>query len=399
MKDKSKQILISLGLVLVIFTSGVFVGYSQRPEVDKVVSLINKKPVTEKEINFAPFWKTWNILEEKSIDKISEQDRVWGAIAGLAKSSDDPYTVFFSPKENELFKDSIQGSFSGIGAEVGMKKGVLTIIAPLKDSPAYNAGIKSGDKIIEVDGEDTIDISIDKALSMIRGKKGTTVALTVYRSGIQGTQEIKIIRDTIQIPTIDTELRDDGIFVISFYSFSENSVNLFREALIEFSSAKTDKLIIDLRGNPGGYLDAVVNIASWFIDEGKVIVRENFGDKSKEQAFRSHGPRIFTDDLKLVILIDQGSASASEIMAGALREHNIATLVGEKTFGKGSIQELIDITDNTSLKVTVGKWLTPNGISISENGLEPDVKVEYTLEDYENDRDSQFDKAVEILLK
>lgn len=391
----ASSIVLSLG----IMGLGVYIGYSHRPEIDKVTNVTNKTPNFETDADFTAFWKAWNVLKEKSIysGKVTDQERVWGAIQGLAASTGDPYTTFFNPEDNKLFKDKIKGSFSGIGAEIGIKDKILTVIAPLKNTPAWNAGVKKGDKILKIDKTSTNNLSIDSAISIMRGEKGTPVVITILRPGENETREIKIIRDTINIPTIETESLPDGIFLIKFYSFSENSDNLFAKALDEFIKSGDHKLVLDLRGNPGGYLDVAVNIGSWFIDEGKVIVSEDFGTAGKPQYYRSHGPRLFNDKLKFVVLVDGGSASASEILAGALREHKVATLVGEKTFGKGSVQELVDITPTTSLKVTVAKWLTPNGISISQAGLEPDVKVSITAKDYDTKIDPQMDKAVEIL--
>lgn len=389
----------SLILIVGVFVCGAYYGYGRRPEIDKVVSVINKDTQVQTNADFNSFWKVWNLLNEKSLyaNKATDQDRVWGAIAGLASSLKDPYTVFFPPEENKLFTEEIKGSFGGIGAEIGVKDKVLTIIAPLKDNPAIKAGIRSGDKILKIDKIETNDMTVDKALNLIRGPKGTVVTLLILHQGDKQTQEIKITRDNIAIPTIDTEFRQDNIFVIKFYSFSENSANLFRDALQKFVDSRSHKLIIDLRGNPGGYLDAAVSIGSWFIDEGKPIVSEDFGGKEKSIVYRSRGPKLFDNNLQLVILVDGGSASASEILAGALKEYGIGKLIGEKTFGKGSVQELINITDTTSLKVTVARWLTPNGISISEHGLEPDIKVPFTIKDVEAKRDPQMDKAVEVL--
>jgi carboxyl-terminal processing protease len=397
----SIYVVASLILLSGVFSVGAYVGYNNRPAIEKVLSVIHKEPqlgITTT-ADFNSFWKVWNLINEKSIyaDKASDQDRVWGAISGLVASLDDPYSVFFPPKENKAFNDEIRGSFSGIGAEIGMKDKVLTIIAPLKDTPAWKSGIKKGDKILKINNIDTSDMTVDKAISLIRGPTGTVVALTIIRPNENKTREFKITRDNIDIPTVDTELLKDNIFVIKFYSFSQNSDSLFRDALIKFANSGSHKLIIDLRGNPGGYLDSAVNIGSWFIDEGKIIVSEDFGGNRKPQIYRSHGPRLFNDNLKLVVLVDGGSASASEILAGALQEHGIATLVGEQTFGKGSVQELVNVTDDTSLKVTVAKWLTPNGTSISLKGLTPDVKVSITDQDIANHNDSQQNKAVEIL--
>lgn len=382
-----------------VFATGIYIGYHRQPAINKVTTVANKDPQTNTNADFNAFWKVWNLLNEKSLyaNRVTDQERVWGAVSGLASSLKDPYTVFFPPEENKLFKDEIKGSFGGIGAEIGIKDNILTVIAPIKDNPASKAGLKSGDRILKIDKTETNDMTIDKAIDLIRGPKGTVVTLLMLRPGEKKTQEIKITRDIVTIPTIDTEFRSDNIFVIKFYSFSENSANLFRDALQKFVDTRSHKLIIDLRGNPGGYLDAAVDIGSWFIDEGKPIVSEDFGTKQKAVVYRSHGPRVFTDDLQLVVLVDGGSASASEILAGALKEHGIAKLIGEKTFGKGSVQELINITDTTSLKVTVARWLTPNGVSISEHGLDPDVVVPITAKDVETKTDSQMNKAIEIL--
>lgn len=378
---------------------GIYIGYANRPEIEKITSVASKDTQVETTADFSSFWKAWNILNDKSIyaNKVSDQDRVWGSISGLAESMGDPYTVFFPPKENKSFNEEILGSFDGIGAEIGIKDKILTIIAPLKDTPAWDAGIKAGDKILKIDEATTVGMTIDEAIDLIHGPSGTVVVLLILRSGENETREISITRGRIQIPTIDTELREDNIFVIKLYNFSEKSDSLFKEAMIEFINSKSSKLILDLRGNPGGYLGSAVNIASWFIDEGKTILVEDSMDGSKPKIYRSHGPRLFNDNLSFIVLVDGGSASASEILAGALKEQGIATLVGEKTFGKGSVQELIKITEDTSLKVTVANWQTPNGISISLQGLEPDVKIPFTKKDSDDKKDPQMDKAVEIL--
>lgn len=400
-KNLKTLIYIFLSLILLVgaFSFGTYVGYSKRPEVEKVLTVSHKEVAAETTADFNSFWKVWNLLNEKSIyaKKVTDQERVYGAIQGMASSLGDPYTVFFPPEENKLFNEEIQGSFGGIGAEIGIKDKIITVVAPIKDTPSSRAGILSGDKIVKIDKTDTTDMTVDKAISLIRGQKGTTVVLTIFREGEKATREFKLVREEIAIPTIDTEMRADGIFVIKFYSFSENSANLFGRALDDFRASGSHKLILDMRGNPGGYLDSAVNIGSWFIDEGKVIVSEDFGDKRKPQIYRSHGPRVFDSSLQFIVLVDGGSASASEILAGALKEHGIAKLVGAKTFGKGSVQELVAVTDTTSLKVTVAKWLTPNGVSISDQGLTPDVVVPFTQKDADAKRDPQMNKAVELL--
>jgi len=280
--------------------------------------------------------------------------------------------------------------------EIGIKDEVLSVVAPLKGSPAEEAGVKAGDKIITIDGKPAADLSTDKAVKMIRGPKGTVVKITVLRNGDAKPLTFEITRAVIDIPTVKTEIKGD-VFVISLYNFYAQSQQQFSKALKEFVDSKKGKLVLDLRGNPGGYLDAAVDMASWFLPKGKVIVREEFGDGKEDTVYRSKGYDIFSDKLKMMILIDGGSASASEILAGALQENSIAKLVGSKTYGKGSVQELVKVTDTTSLKVTIAKWLTPNGVSISNGGLTPDYEVKISEEDAKNKKDSQMDKALELL--
>ncbi len=395
----SRSTTVVILLVAGFFSLGIYIGFHNKLEIEKVFALSSTDTSATTTADFSPFWKVWNTINEKypSASKITDQERVHGAISGLVGSLKDPYSVFFNPDDTKMFEDNITGSFSGIGMEVGIKDRVLTVIAPLKDTPAFKVGIKSGDKILKIDKTITSDLSIEKAIKLIRGEKGTTVTLTIFRDGDKDTKEIKVVRDIIKVPTLDTELRKDRIFVIKLYSFSANSANLFREAMKKFSKSGTNKLLLDLRGNPGGYLDAAVDISSWFLLEGKVVVTEDYGDSTKQKIFRSKGYNTLADKLKFVILIDGGSASASEIVAGAMQDHGRAKLVGNKSYGKGSIQEIVNISPDTLLKITVAKWLTPKGTSISEKGLIPDYKVEITKKDFDAKKDPQLDKAVNLL--
>jgi carboxyl-terminal processing protease len=409
-------IVVALLVIGVSFFGGFYFGLASHPEIEKVVGLDNKETGAPEKVDFAPFWKAWNVLNEKYVSyatTTSDQERVWGAIAGLAASLNDPYTVFFPPEENKMFESEVRGNFEGIGVELGIKDNILTIVAPLKDSPAGKAGMMSGDKILKIEDTVTSGLNIDAAIKLIRGKKGTPINFTVLREGKKEPIQIKVIRDTITIPTIDTEYRSsasgknepatgglqpNGVFIIRLYGFSSVSPDLFRNALRQFIESGSNKLILDLRGNPGGYLEAAVDMASWFLPAGKIVVSEDFGENGEPIFYRSHRDVVFNDSLKFAILVDGGTASAAEILAGALREYGVAKLVGTKTFGKGVVQELVDITPETSLKVTVARWLTPKGVSISQNGIMPDVEVKITAEDVAKGLDPQMDAAVKLLL-
>lgn len=397
---KIKSTLITVILVLTFFVFGIFVGSQNKNYVSKIISVSNKENPISTQTDFSPFWKVWNTIDQKHPDakKINDQERVYGAISGLMSSLDDPYSVFFTPEETKSFEEDIAGSFSGIGVEVGMKDKILTVIAPLKDTPGYRAGLKAGDKILKIDNTSTSDLSIEKAVRLIHGEKGTPVVLTIFREGERESREVKITRDIINVPVIETKSRkEDGVFAITLNSFSANSAESFRKAMKEFIDSKSDKLLLDLRGNPGGYLDSAVYMASWFLPSGKPIVIEDYSNNKKQKIYRSDGYDVFTDKLKFVILIDGGSASASEILAGAMQDYGIAKLVGEQSYGKGSVQEVVNITADTILKITTAKWLTPKGNSISEKGLTPDYKVEITQKDIDKNIDPQMDKALELL--
>lgn len=392
-----------VGLVAISFVGGLYIGDDSKSATVNAGSAIGFDANVEG-VDFDLFWEVWNILDDKYVSstvgtttkEITSREKLYGAIQGLTDAYGDPYTVFFPPKESKTFEEDVSGNFEGVGIEIGVRDGLLTVIAPLKGTPADRAGIRAGDVILEVDGKQTAVLTIEEAIEFIRGEKGTTVVLTINREEESKPIDIPVVRERIDVPAIETELKD-GVFIISLYNFSAVSSNQFRGALREFIKAGTDKMIIDLRGNPGGFLDASIDMASWFLPSGKVVVREEFGKGIEGEVYRSKGYDIFTDNLKLAILINGGSASASEILAGALQEQVGATLVGTNTFGKGSVQELVRLDEGTSLKVTVARWLTPQGKSISDGGLSPDIEVELTSEDVEAGKDPQLDRAIQHL--
>ena len=394
---KYKYILTTI-VALAVLCAAFYVGFSsgKKSELANINNGTNDSTIVSQS-QFAPFWKTWQILNEKDVNTASTtaQDKIWGAIQGLASSYNDPYTVFFPPTQNAMFQSDIQGDFGGVGMEVGVKAGQLVAIAALKGTPASLAGVKPGDIILSINGTSTQSMPIDQAVNFIRGPKGTTVSITFLPVGATDPVVKKIVRDTINIPTLDTVNLPGGIFDIKLYSFTAQSPNLFRNALRDFVLSGDHKLILDLRGNPGGYLDAAWDMASYFLPAGKSVVTEDFGTKQAPNIYSSKGYNVFNSSLKMFILVDSGSASASEILAGALSEQGVAKLVGEKTFGKGVVQELIPVTDNTSVKVTVARWLTPNGHNLSHDGLDPDYPVSSASSTPQNDLVQN--KAVQLL--
>lgn len=389
-----------------VFITGVFFGYENRPAIRQITAIFNQETGQPAAVDFNPFWLAWKIIDEKYVDNDSattsaeqskSQKRVWGAIAGMVDALGDPYTVFLPPAEKKNFEENVSGQFGGVGIEIDLRNKILTVVSALPETPARTAGIRPKDLIIKIDEQSTADMSLEEAVSLIRGQIDTIVKLTIARDEGKEPMEFNLRRANIVIPTIVTESKD-GVFVIKLFSFSGQASAGFRDALREFAAAGADKMIIDLRSNPGGLLEAAVDLASWFLPVGKPVVIERGRANETERIHRSYGYNIFTEQLKLAILVDGGSASAAEIFAGALAEHGKAVLVGEKTFGKGSVQELVNVTDNSSLKITIAKWYTPKGASLSDNGLTPQVIVERGKEDAE-DKDQQLLKAIEILKK
>ncbi len=351
--------------------------------------------------DFIDFWKAWNalsanyVITHASSSLPSTKEKMYGAIRGLAESYGDPYTVFFPPEEAKAFAESISGSFAGVGMEIDVKDGILTVVAPLKGTPADRAGIKAGDLIATIDGKSTDGLSTEEAVTKIRGTVGTTVSFTIVRNG--KPIDLKIVRERINVPETEDGLdQKSGVYHIALYEFTANSAELFSEAFKRFKASGSKKLIIDLRNNPGGYLDAAVDIASHFMGEGATVVTEDFAGKQENVVHTSLGYGDLPPGTKVVVLVDAGSASASEILAGALQDAKVATVIGTKSFGKGSVQTLIDL-DGGSLKVTVARWITPAGHWIMGNGITPDISVPFTAADAEAKKDPQTDRAIELL--
>ena len=404
MQRKARQTLLGVGLGVLLATATFFAGFHIGADTTleaNIFSFFNKETQADDSVDLDEFWHVWNLLEEKfvvsSTTAISDELKIQGAISGLVDSYGDPYTIYLPPEDAALFNEEISGNFNGVGMEVGIRDDVVTVIAPLPDSPAEKAGLLAGDVIVRIDDESAERMNVDEAVRRIRGERGTDVVLTIYREGEEEFKDFTVTRDVITIPTTDIENRDD-VFIISLYNFNAISEMEMQNALRSYVRSGSNKLILDLRGNPGGYLQSAVGIASYFLPLGKTVVRENFGDNFDEEVYRSSGRQLgkFNPE-KFVVLVDGGSASASEILAGALQEHGAAKIIGSQTFGKGSVQELVELDDNSSLKVTIARWLTPNGISISEGGLTPDMVIERTPEDRVNEIDPQLEAAINFL--
>lgn len=384
-------------IAIVSYQAGVFVEHEKNLQAPPF-QIVNEEEGAVTGIDFSIFWEAWHQLEGHFLeqDKIKAQEMVYGAIRGLVKSLDDPYTVFFNPKETESFAEEMSGEYQGVGMVVGMKDNQLTVISPFKATPADRAGLKPGDRILEVDETPTRDMAIEEAVALIKGQEGTKVKLLIARESWQETKTIELERAVITIPTLEWELRKQGaVAVIKIYRFNEILPGKFQKAAIDILSTQAEAVVLDLRNNPGGYLEVAQDIAGWFLEKGEVVVVQKGTDK--EEVYKSKGPSNFAQ-YPVVVLINKGSASGSEILAGALRDNRGVKLVGETTFGKGSVQEQLPLSGGASLKITVAKWFTPAGEQISDKGLTPDVEIELT-EEAENGEDAQLEKAIEVLNK
>ena len=401
MKNKNKltNFLLILSFIILVFGSGYKLG-----EYKNRAFLLN--PPTNNQsssINFDLFWETWNKLEERYVDqkKIDPKKMYLGAIKGMVASVEDPYTFFLTPDENKQNKDELGGKFEGIGAQLGLKDGRIIIIAPLKKSPAEMAGVKAGDYVNKVDNASTNKWTLSEAVSKIRGPKNTKVKLTLERNGKEF--DVTIVRQQIIVSSVELSY-DKNVAVLKVNQFGDNTNNEWNEAAKEISNKWINKqivgMVLDLRDNPGGYLDSSVYLASEFLPLGKLVVKQEatiYGNKEYRVS------RIgILKDIPMTILINKGSASASEIMAGALRDHDRAKLIGEKSFGKGSVQEALDLNEGAGLHVTVAKWILPNGDWINGKGIDPEIKVTNENKDgntITKETDVQLEKAIELLTK
>lgn len=395
-------------VVILLFLSFKW-GYSYGLKGNIPVSNINfsnTTPTVTQNVDFSLFWDVWRRLYGNYVDKkaLDPQKMVYGAISGMVQSLGDPYTVFLPPAQNKETKDSLGGQFEGIGAQLGVKDKKIIVVAPLKGTPAEKAGIKAGDWIVKVDGKDTLSWTLPQAVTAIRGTKGSTVTLTLVHKDQEKPYDVKVVRNTISIPSVEWSYKSSGndkVVYLKLAQFGDHTDDEWNKAISDIvekinsdRSGQIKGLVLDVRNNPGGYLSGAVYIGSEFLKDGPIVLQESSdGSRTTYRVNRSGQ----LTDIPMVVLVDKGSASAAEIVAGALQDRKRAKLVGETTFGKGSIQDVQDLSGGAGLHITIAKWLLPSGKWINGTGLTPDASV--TNDENKPDVDAQLSKAIELLVK
>jgi len=399
MTDKKKIIRIGafslFGLITAgaLFYGGYQKGFSETRLI-RIEGVADIYPGDETAADFGVFWQAWDMIKERHLRSgtFSAQEMIYGAIKGLAESAGDPHTTFFSPEDAAKFTENIDGRFGGIGAELEEINNQIIVVTPLKGTPAERAGLKPRDTVIKANGVELAGKTVQDAIRIIRGEPGTQVKLIISREGDAGTRNIQITREIITLPTVEWEWKDGDVAYVRLISFNQNAPFAFYNVIREFIAENPRAMILDLRNNPGGYLEVAVNLAGWFINRGETVVIERYAD-GEDRVFRSRGNAALKN-LPMVILVNRGTTSAAEIMAGAIRDINGTRLIGERTFGKGTVQTLEQLKDGSMLKITVANWVTPDGHIIEGGGLVPDINVKRETNDTE---DTQLNKALELL--
>lgn len=408
--NRITKILLIISLVIFLFGSGFKLGeYTssskrQNPKIqNSPYDTTRNQQDNNKNLDFSLFWEVWDKLGQKFVDKtkLDAKKMFYGAIKGMVSSLDDPYTFFLTPEENKQSKDDLGGRFEGIGAQLGLKENRIVVIAPLKNSPAEAAGVKASDIIVKVDNESTEKWTLPQAVAKIRGPKGTKVKLTLSRD--EKELVVEIIREEIKVASVELSFEKQAA-ILKLIKFGDDTNDEWDKAVSQIKRAWQRKeikgMVLDLRDNPGGYLQGAVYIVSEFLAQGNLVVKQEYSDGSSEKyAVERRGKLL---DIPLFVLINKGSASASEIVAGALRDYQRTRLVGEKSFGKGSIQEALDLKENAGLHVTIAKWILPKGDWINHQGVDAEIKIENKVKEGESltrETDSQLEKAIEEIVE
>jgi carboxyl-terminal processing protease len=408
MKFTLRQVRIAvliIALLILAGGSGYLLGQRQVKlqweDYQPKVLIEREIPQEKQDINFSLFWEVWDKLSASYLDKasLSPAKMVYGAIQGMVASLEDPYTVFLPPEEQKRSREDLEGAFEGVGIQLGYKNGNLAVIAPLSGMPAEKAGVKAGDLILKIEDEDTAGISLPEAVKLIRGPRGTEIKLTLQHEGEEETYEAVIVRDTIIVPSVEVEFKEENgkkVAHLRLMRFGERTDQEWQESVnkILASQPKVAGIVLDLRNNPGGYLSGSVFIAAEFLSQG-VVVQQEGADGHRETFSVDRRGKLL--DAPLIVLVNKGSASASEIVAGALSEHDRAKIVGEATFGKGTIQEAEDLPGGTGLHITTARWLLPSGESVDKKGVTPDFEVK--LDPEKPEEDLQLEKAIELLVE
>jgi len=403
-----KQVRVGVIIAALMLASGWFGWRIGKGEITAgrltEVVVDRSQPAEKSQIDLSMFWRVWDRLGETYLtgEDLKAQEMVWGAIKGMTSSLGDPYTVFLPPERNKETKEELEGAFEGVGIQLGFKDGRLAVIAPLAGMPAEKVGVRAGDLILHIEEEkkgvdvDTTDMSLPEAVKIIRGPKGTPIKLTLLHEGETEVVEVEIVRDTIVIKSVDLNWvgEAEAVAHLRLSRFGGRTEVEWNEAVSQIIGKKPKGIVLDLRNNPGGYLQGAVRYAGEFLERGLIVVKQEDSQGRIETYSVSHQGRLLSQPL--VVLINQGSASSSEILAGALRDHSRAKLVGQKTFGKGTIQEAIDLGEGAGLHVTTAKWLLPSGEWVNETeGIMPEIEVESKIET--EDIDEQLQKAIEQL--
>jgi carboxyl-terminal processing protease len=391
-RKRNSTILIG-AIIFLSFIFGWAFGHLDFQRQNIGFSPINQNRTSQ--ANFDLFWEVWDKVTQGFDGPIDYQKLIYGAIDGMVKATGDPYTIFYTPDQTQNFNNELEGTISGIGAEIGIKNDRTTIIAPMDNSPAQKAGLKAQDVIIKIDDLDTTGMDLNTAVSKIRGQEGTKVKLLIQRGDQQLSFEIT--REKIEVKSVKSEIKEDNIGYIEISRFDSNTGSLIKSAANDLTDKNVKGIILDLRNNPGGYLDAAVNVGSEFIKSGKIVTEKTDTSGKKEDYFASGKGKLTDTNVPMVILVNGGSASAAEIVAGALQDTKRGVLIGEKTFGKGSVQQVDDLARGASLHLTIAHWYTPNGRSINKEGLTPDIEVKMTDADLNAGKDPQLEKAISEL--
>ncbi|MDD5056005.1 MAG: S41 family peptidase [Candidatus Peribacteraceae bacterium] len=355
----------------------------------------------EQTVDISLLWSVWRLLQKHYLmpDALTADTLVFGAVGGLVDAVGDPYTVFMTPKDTKSFQDSLSGTLEGIGAQLDLVEGEVTVVAPLKGSPAERAGLEPKDIITDVNGTNVSGMELDEVVKMIRGPKGTTVTLLFIRPPSQEKTEVTLTRENIHVPSVESKTIGTGadtIAVVTLNQFGDSSMQELRSALDAVAAQEVKGLVLDLRYNGGGYLEGAVDLVSFFVKSGTVVTVDRRADAS--EVHKVHGDPLLPD-IPLAVLINQGSASASEIVAGALQDTKRATIIGQQSFGKGTVQEVLDLPGGSMLRVTVARWLTPAGHDLGKKGVTPDIVIDRTPEQFRQDQDPQLDAAKVWLLE